>query len=377
MTIELITGSPGAGKTLYALQVTKSRAEKENRQVFYSGIADLKLPWTEIDPQKWFECPANSIIVIDECQRIFRLRTIGAQVPDYVSQLETHRHKGIDLVFITQHPMLLDTNVRRLVGRHFHVARRFGMQRSSIFEYESCKDQPLQKIDTATARTEWTYPKEAFSYYKSAEVHTVKRRLPFKYFVIAGALVSVVLAVGFTLSRFKDRIQGTDASTVALKKELGESASIPGQHLKQKGDYFADRLPRITGLAFTAPVFDEVTKPVDAPYPAACVSSKSRCKCFSQQATILDVHEGLCRQIVERGYFRDWESKRETVASNQTRPERVASVDRKAQPEDKSQSTLVIAAPPPLGRVQGYGFDPLPIDQQPHLKAPQRVPGAS
>jgi zona occludens toxin len=376
MTIELITGNPGAGKTLYALQATKARAEKEDRQVFYSGIADLKLPWTEVDPQKWFECPANSIVVIDECQRIFRLRTIGAKVPDYVSELETHRHKGIDLVFITQHPMLLDTNVRRLVGRHFHVARRFGMERSSIFEYESCKDQPLTKIDSATARHEWSYPKEAFSYYKSAEVHTVKRRLPAKYFVAAAAILAVGVAVFFTVSRFKDRIQGTDAATVALKTKLGENQVPPGQQTQKKGDYLADRIPRIASLAFTAPAYDEVTKPIDAPFPAACMASKSRCKCFSQQATVLDVPDTLCRQIVERGFFRDWERKTDQVR-NQSGPERVASIDRRAQPEDKDHPYQVIPAPPPLTTSEGFVTPAPSADQQAHLKAPTPLPRGS
>jgi zona occludens toxin len=376
MTIELITGNPGAGKTLYALQATKARAEKEDRQVFYSGIADLKLPWTEVDPQKWFECPANSIVVIDECQRIFRLRTIGAKVPDYVSELETHRHKGIDLVFITQHPMLLDTNVRRLVGRHFHVARRFGMERSSIFEYESCKDQPLTKIDSATARHEWSYPKEAFSYYKSAEVHTVKRRLPAKYFVAAAAILAVGVAVFFTVSRFKDRIQGTDAATVALKTKLGENQVPPGQQTQKKGDYLADRIPRIASLAFTAPAYDEVTKPIDAPFPAACMASKSRCKCFSQQATVLDVPDTLCRQIVERGFFRDWERKTDQVR-NQSGPERVASIDRRAQPEDKDHPYQVIPAPPPLTTSEGFVSPAPSTDQQSHLKAPTPRPRGS
>jgi hypothetical protein len=56
----LITGLPGNGKTLYALQWVKDKAEKEGRPVFYARIKGLKLPWTLIDPFKWFECPANA-----------------------------------------------------------------------------------------------------------------------------------------------------------------------------------------------------------------------------------------------------------------------------------------------------------------------------
>jgi len=38
-------------------------------------------------------------------------------------------------------------------------------------------------------------------------------------------------------------------------------------------DYAAAYTPRIAGLPHTAPVYDEVTKPVVAPYPVACIAS--------------------------------------------------------------------------------------------------------
>jgi len=50
--ITLITGLPGNGKTLYTISFVKALAEKENRPVFYSGITDLALDWTEIEPEK-------------------------------------------------------------------------------------------------------------------------------------------------------------------------------------------------------------------------------------------------------------------------------------------------------------------------------------
>ena len=138
--ISLITGQPGAGKTLYALNFVKTRAEKENRPVYYSGISDLKLPWLELDKgEDWHGVPEGSIVVIDECQRVFRPRVNGAAVPEHVSKLETHRHSGIDLVLITQHPMLADNNVRRLVGQHFHVVRAFGTKKATVHEWGEVK----------------------------------------------------------------------------------------------------------------------------------------------------------------------------------------------------------------------------------------------
>lgn len=342
--IELITGLPGSGKTLWTLHSVKAKSEKENRPVFQSGIPELKLPWPEIDPEKWYEAPPNSIVVIDECQRIFRPRGNGSAVPQYVSELETHRHKGIDLVFVTQHPMLIDSNVRRLVGRHFHVARRFGMQRSSVFEYESCKEQPLAKIDSATVRHEWKYPKEVFDYYKSAEVHTHKRRIPKKVYMLAVVAVLVVGAVAMLVRSFAHKIHG-DVPGVAPAGEV--SASQPGQKSADPFQWFKDRSPRVVGMAFTAPVYDEVTKPITAPMPVACIASKSRCVCNSQQGTRLDVPASVCRDIVAHGYFVDWRER--AAASGEPQ------ADREPQPK---------APRPPPQSAQGDGFPLLPSASQ-------------
>lgn len=299
--IELITGTPGAGKTLWALANVKARSEKENRPVFYSGIPELTLPWAEIDPEKWFDAPPNSIVVIDECQRVFRPRAWAGQVPEYVAKLETHRHMGIDLVFITQHPMLMDSNVRRLVGRHFHVARRFGMKRATVLEFESCKDQPLAKLSTAAVKHEWSYPKEVFSYYKSAEVHTHKARIPARLYWILAFMLVVGGSIYGLVKSFEKKIHPDEAAATTA---AAHSASVPpGQIAANPYKYFQDRAPRLPGLAFSAPVYDEVMKPVTAPLPVACVSSRTRCVCNSQQGTRLDVPQDQCRSIVANGFF--------------------------------------------------------------------------
>jgi zona occludens toxin len=85
--IELITGLPGNAKTLYTIGEVKRRAEAEGRPVYYAGIKELQLDWTPIEADKWTDCPAGSIIVIDECQKVFRNRSLGAQPPAHVTEL--------------------------------------------------------------------------------------------------------------------------------------------------------------------------------------------------------------------------------------------------------------------------------------------------
>ena len=41
---------------------------------------------------------SGAIIVVDECQRIFRPRPKRFESTDYVSELETHRQRGLDFI---------------------------------------------------------------------------------------------------------------------------------------------------------------------------------------------------------------------------------------------------------------------------------------
>lgn len=308
--IELVTGTPGAGKTLYTLCYIKSKAEKEQRPVFYSGIPGLTLGWTEIDPERWFDAPVNAIVVIDECQRVFRPRANGGKVPDYVEKLETHRHQGIDLTLLTQHPMLIDSNVRRLVGRHFHVARRFGMKRATVLEFETCKDQPLSKHADAI-RHEWAYPKEAFGWYKSAEAHTHKARIPARIWLLLalpfmlGALLYWFYNRHYEDGQIKNPVKG---ATPAVSN--GSASGSGGQAAKGPmtvREYVQAVTPRVAGLPHTAAIFDEVTRPTRAPYPVGCVLDASGCRCFTEQGAAYRTEEGVCQQILKAGFYRWWD----------------------------------------------------------------------
>lgn len=318
--IGVITGLPGAGKTLWALYWIKAKAEKEGREVFYSGIADLKLPWTEIDPEKWMECPPNSIVVIDEAQRVFRPRSHGSNVPKYVSDLETHRHLGIDVFLITQHPMLIESNVRRLGGMHFHVVRKWGGQAATVHEWGQVKEACDKQRDDSV-RHKFAYPREVFGYYKSAEVHTHKRRIPYHVLLVA----AVPFAVGYAGWRvYTNWFPSARAAEAPLQMVHGANATGAGRSASGEGgpltvaEYVAQHKPRIASLPHTAPMYDEVIKPATAPYPAACVASSAGwCKCWTQQATAMEVHAQVCEDIARRGFFVSWkqEDSRQAHAS--------------------------------------------------------------
>jgi zona occludens toxin len=302
--ITLLTGLPGHGKTLYALSYVKAQAEREKRPVYYSGIADLKLPWIELDkPEEWHRLPANALVVIDEAQRVFRQRPVGSKVPDHVAALETHRHGGIDVFLITQHPMLLDTNVRRLVGRHFHAVRPFGLARATVHEWGELKENVQSRADSV--RHEFAYPKEAFRWYKSAEVHTVKRRIPVRVFML---LLLPVVAVALGYAAVKG-LKGNGDSQKAVQGQ--RTAAGPLVHVNKAvagrvstPEYLEARMARVSDLPESAPVYDAIAAPVAFPRVAGCVQSAGRCSCYSQQGTVLvGVSERTCKAFVRHGAF--------------------------------------------------------------------------
>lgn len=316
--INLVTGLPGASKTLYTLTIVDIIAKRDNRAVFYSGITDVTLQgWTEIEAEDWFNCPPNSIIVIDECQRIFRPRMNGKAVPLFVSELETHRHKGLDLYMITQHPMLADSALRRLSGRHLHVVRKFGMQKSTIHEWSSVKDncdKNASRVDSI--KHHWSFNKAMYGSYKSAEVHTVKANVPMRVKLLI-ALPFLLAIIGyFVYQSLQKKIhpQGAPGPSGQLMTQAPPPAGGVQVSYKNAVDdtkqFLFERTPRVQGLPMTAPRYDEVTKPTTAPVPVACVANNDECRCYSQQATRIQVDKALCLQIVDQGFFRDWEEKK-------------------------------------------------------------------
>lgn len=309
--IHLVTGQPGAGKTLFTLWWVRQIAEREQRTVYYSGIADLRVPgWVELDDATtWHTLPAGSIVVIDEAQRTFRPRATGTVVPEHVAKLETHRHAGIDLWLVTQHPKLLDANARRLVGLHRHVMRAFGTATAVVHEWHETRPDPdLSREGSIT--TTLRYPKEVYAWYKSAEVHTHRARVPLRVWLLFASPV-ILAGIGYGIYlMLSARFSGAPSAVQrqALSEVGGGARVTTGQgRMTTPADYVAAYQPRVPGLAYTAPAFDPITQPRRAPRPAACIASVKRCACWSQQATRLDVPEGLCRELVEKGFFQWWD----------------------------------------------------------------------
>lgn len=201
MGVWLYTGLPGAGKTLCVVreiieQILKPGPDGSVPPVYadIDGLDYDRLGVKRLVPEdctsrdgaidhcrKWYEVEDGAYIVIDECQRVFPVRNSAAAVPRYVSEFETHRHHGFNVLLITQGPNLIDKHVRTLVERHVHLKRTFGLSRSLRVEWPQCEESPQSSfaIRRGVAST-FKFPAKYYGVYKSATIHNQQRRVPWK-----------------------------------------------------------------------------------------------------------------------------------------------------------------------------------------------------
>lgn len=327
--ITLITGTPGAGKTLYCISkllrglvgsVVKSQDSNGNpvdvpRRIL-TNIPGLLLDHELIDNEPggglsdWFSwCKPGDVIVFDEVQRCWPPRPNGSKVPDYISALETHRHKGVDFIILTQNPLLLDRNVLALVGRHLHV-RRFGAVGAAIvYEWDHCSRQLM--YSKALKKSPFKYDKSVFKLYKSAELHTKpKASVPPLVYVILFALV----AAAFLIPNLAARISGKSEAAVSAPSDpahpgrSSESAPSPSASSKTGEDTSqaydpTSFVPRVSYEPLSAPAYDAIRVIVNMPIIIGGVCFKGECKCYTQQGTDSGISSRECKTIVDRPRF--------------------------------------------------------------------------
>ncbi len=298
--LTLITGAPGSGKTLYTIAkllrpllgktVTKHNDDGSTTELprtIYTNIRGLLVDHELIDEERlntWHEwAPPGAIICFDEVQKPWPPRPNGSKVPDYIQQLETHRHMGVDFILMTQHPLLIDRNVVNLVGRHLHMRRVANMALAVVYEWDHCSRSLLFR--NSITKSPWRYDKTVYKLYKSAEVHTKQpRKIPgLVWFILAGLVGFAYLTPTF-FDRLSDRVQGKTPgveakapSSTPLKGELGHDP-VPVQPVAA-----APGVPGAPG----------------APAPAAqgfsgCIAQRNRCLCYTSEGKPVDAEPRIC-----------------------------------------------------------------------------------
>lgn len=345
------TGGPGTGKTCEVVAELLKNKKWRNRPVYTFGIVftelgDEKIPHETIphvdengQPHEegikkllsyldWM--PANGLLVIDEAQKYFRTRSSGAKVPKHVEWLETHRHKGIDIIMITQHPALLDTNVKRFVFGHKHIAVS-GMGNRVMHSWTGKCANPDSKADKSDADTSiHRLDKDAYPMYVSSEMHTKSLAKRNKlWYIIPAVLIFIIIMLYLAVEQFSkfygdekaDTVPEHVASDQQLANDDSEQSvqkSYMGNAPEEKLIKAEDYIPEMDGKPWTAPVYKSQNQNIQSmPFPVMCVinsGKKNRCTCYTDQSTpIRGMDDGLCRDFAENGIYNPYLAKGQSL----------------------------------------------------------------
>lgn len=308
----LITGTPGAGKTLLTIA---ELSKVTDRKIYYHDInlTDFgreKLGWTPIDQIgiiKWRELPPNSIVLIDECHKIFPVRSAKDRPQEWVEALAEHRHLGIDFYLLTQHPMDIDVFVRRRIYQHIHYKRQFGYESCSCFRWEGLgdPDDKWRVKDASVKRI--SYPKEFYEYYISSQKHTVKKEVPKQFwYMFLGVLIVIGLAFFAYSILFRSNnsiqegagaadAQGSSAPAPAPQAPVSVSA-VPSMQLYSRGRAIPSYISNIASVYTNG--FVRINKTVKTWY-LAVLKDGSRIKLSSE----LIVAAGGTIQLIDDDCF--------------------------------------------------------------------------
>jgi zona occludens toxin len=315
----LRTGANGSCKTLFTLKDVRDLQLATGRPVAWNGRFKLKpekeleFGWKKIEFKDWQAEEDGTIFLIDECHNDMPLRSNSAAVPDHVRMLAEHRARGFDFFLLTQHPANIDNFVRKLIGSpgwHQHLKRVFGASTATrVLQWDAvnmnCEKDGSGKAAQISTRSQ---PKEVYGWYDSAMLHTGKRKIPMKFWVLVIAPILAVAAGWYASTRLMSMGGGNKDSggQSASGSVTGGPGSGGGERVKPMTptEYAAAYHPRISGVMHSAPIYDKLTEPRRVPVPAACVEMKSfGCKCYTQDATPYPVDLAMCRQLVAQGSF--------------------------------------------------------------------------
>jgi Zonula occludens toxin len=280
--ITLITGTPGAGKSLRALWwlVTHyMKVDKQDglRRPVYTNVDGITLD-VEPLPDDWRDTPEGSVIVIDEAQKYWpSTGRPGVSQREDIRALETHRHTGHDIILVTQHPTLIDAHVRKLVGRHEHLRRALGganashvYSRNEVFDVQD-KSQ-LSNCDHQV----WQFDKSLYSKYQSATLHTVKWYFPKK---LRRYLIVIAICVGILFLLFRQTIG------------VGGMFSSGFGSLNLASSDVVD-----TGLSVVTTVVTDIPVRVYR----GCIWDDETCYCYAENYSIVEQSDSECRRVVSK-----------------------------------------------------------------------------
>ena len=294
--ITLITGMPGCGKTASALSLVLAH-EFYPGSVVISGVREYSGSgqyFSDSLPSN-LELP-RTLYLIDEAGLYWPSRTAGKPQPAIVQQLALHRHIGQDWILTCQHPLQLDVAIRRLVGRHLHLAKtNLGFKQ---YECGECRDSlEFSKEETFNRPS---LDKAVFDVYSSTDVITSLQsksfRMPAKLKWLLIFLVICFLIIVFFGYRFATSHHSVD-SLVKSGFHPVASSSLPLSSASSASSSLLASAPNHQSLLPHEPDYPEI-----APVPrfiSGCVSSSHACICYDSAGQRIDgLSSSKCHDVI-------------------------------------------------------------------------------
>ncbi|MDR9499799.1 MAG: zonular occludens toxin domain-containing protein [Hydrogenovibrio sp.] len=276
----LFTGNPGEGKTLNALDFVIQEQEKngEKRKVFYFNFQkfpdgshfdkdhpeyDKVKDWEPLSKEDLTDdlwslyedqhptIPHGSIILVDECQDLYPTRSRG-DVPEHLKFFEKHRHTGCDFILVTQKIRQVDIHLRSLVGEHSDFKRVMGrdlVRVKTLPRVMEGKDEESDEIQTSQKK----YPKKYFDLYKSASVHTHKKKLPKKLLLLP---ITVSLVAGLIYFAVQTLTNSTGAGSSDTSTTLSDPSAPDSLSDATLGEKIASFHPSLVSKRYRITYYD-------------------------------------------------------------------------------------------------------------------------
>lgn len=369
------TGQPGHGKTLHAI-ARALEFKAQGRVVYVCNVRSFNyekagmLPMTPEQFRDWMNfLPDGAVALVDEAyeKEMLPKRAPGSKVPDHVERLATHRHRGIDFIFVCQSPdKQVDVFVHDLIERHIHVRRRFGTQFVHLREFDRYEKNPEKAQPLVLKRAR--LPKHVFGLYESTELDTTERRIPWYYFALGLGLPFSLGFAYWTFTGMGERIAGgapaQDPAHVAqapgqrdaARTERSDGRSAASMTAEQ---YVQSMTPRIPSQPWTAPAYDGKLNLPTEPPRLFCMSSGYQrgnqynvdsCRCITEQGTRYKLDMLTCVTIARDGQYEPYRDESGTRYTDGPRMQQEAR-------ENIARLNRDVALPP-IGEethVEGYG----------------------
>lgn len=198
-----ITGTPGSGKSAYAISVIYDNL---GRRKIYTNIDTKLFHYKIYDIKEILTVPDNSMIVIDESQRYFSKLT-----PEFLEFFSYHRHRNIDIYLITQSLSSLDKRLVELLEYEVNFMKSIFRLSNSVFVAR------YRHNDEVFAVKKYNLSKY-FEYYKSFDTAFLRKQ---KNVMLKYVSLFIVFVLLFLSGVFFLKYKFTNSTVVGVKDKRG------------------------------------------------------------------------------------------------------------------------------------------------------------